>query len=87
MADVDGREGADIIYDVGDLVSDAPWPNETTTRLRGAGYLRSYATTPRLPPTTSTAVARESRDGGAVSRELRIDYGKVRTREELKYQK
>jgi hypothetical protein len=42
LADVDGREGADMVYDLGDLVSDAPWPNETTTRLRGAGYLRSY---------------------------------------------
>jgi hypothetical protein len=42
LAGVDGREDMDMIYDLGDLVSVAPWPNETTTRLRGAGFLRSY---------------------------------------------
>lgn len=34
LADIDGREGIDAVYHLGDLVGYAPWPNETVGRIR-----------------------------------------------------
>ena len=48
LADIDGREGIDAIYHLGDLVGYAPWPNETVALLeerRMPGIAGNYDST------------------------------------------
>jgi len=37
LADIDGREGVDAVYHLGDLVGYAPWPNEVAGVIRERG--------------------------------------------------
>ena len=56
-ADITRRE-ITTVYHLGDLVGYAPWPDETVAALAAAGIPGVAGnTTPRWPPTTSTAAA------------------------------